>query len=310
MSQNILITPRSLTRDGHPALDLLRNAGYALIFSNPGKQPDEEELLGLLPYCIGYLAGVEKISSRVLKSARALRVISRNGTGTDNIDMEAARELNIRVCRAEAANARGVAELTIGLMLALVRSIPFSDARMKHKKWERREGLELEGLTLGIVGCGRVGKQVALLAIGLGMRVVAFDILRDASFSRAERFGYVSLEELLKHSDIVSLHCPPLEDGKPLINKETIGKMKRGIYLINTARANLLDEKAVLEALEKDHIGGLALDVFEIEPPADNPLVQHDRVIATPHIGGYTSQSVSRATRAAVDNLLKYLVRQ
>lgn len=305
--QKILITPRSLTRDGHPVLELLRKSGYELVFSSPGKQPDEEELIRLLRGCEGYLAGVEKISARVLESAKNLRVISRNGTGIDNIDIDAAERLNIRICRAEGANAKGVADLTIGLIFALVRSIPSSDAKMKRKTWEREKGIELENRVLGIIGCGKIGKHVAVSATALGMKVVAFDVLQDPSFSPSSKFNYTALDNLWRQSDIISLHCPPLEKGKPLIDNESIRKMKRGVYLVNTARASLIDEDAVLEGLATGYIAGLAIDVYANEPPSRYELVKHERVIATPHIGGYTSESVSRAVQAAVDNLLCYL---
>ncbi len=302
----VLVTPRSLTKKGHPALDALRDAGYEVIFSTPGVQPDEEELLRLLPGCVAYLAGVEKISARVLEAAHDLRVISRNGTGIDNIDLEAARRLNITICVARGANANGVAELTIALMFALARAIPFSDASMKSEQWARREGIELTGRTLGLIGCGMIGKKVAVLGSAIGMQVVAFDPYPDPSFAPAN-FCWGSLDEVYKHSDIVSLHCPAPADGKPLIDRDAIAKMKPGVYLINTARAALLDEEAVLEGLASGQIAGAAVDVFAKEPPEDYRLVKHDRVIATPHIGGYTAESVQRATQEAVDNILKNL---
>src|SRR4030042_4101923 len=147
----ILITPRSLTQKGHPELDKLKKAGYELIFSTPGVQPDENELLKLLPDCIGMLAGVEKISAKVLESAKNLKAISRNGTGVDSIDLKAAERLNIKILRAEGANARGVVELTIGLLFSLIRAIPFSSTEMKLGKWSRKQGIEIEGRTLGII---------------------------------------------------------------------------------------------------------------------------------------------------------------
>ena len=302
----VLVTPRSLTKDGHPALDLLREAGFEVIFSTPGKQPDEEELLALLPGCVGYLAGVEKVSARILGSAKELRVISRYGTGTDKIDMDAANRLNIRVCRTEGANARGVAELTLGLIFALVRSIPFSDHELKNKRWERRRGLELKNRILGLIGCGEVGKRTALLATGMGMKVAAHEPHPDPSFFPGN-FSYVSLEDVYARSDIISLQCPPLESGKPLIDKEALSKMKEGVYLINTARASLLDPVALLEGLENGRIAGLAVDVFDQEPPSDYRLVQNSRVIATPHIGGFTAESVARATTQAVKNIIEVL---
>jgi phosphoglycerate dehydrogenase-like enzyme len=304
--RKVLVTPRSLTSAGHPALNLLKEAGCEVVFSTPGKQPDEDELIALLPGCAGYLAGVEKISASVLEAAKVLQVISRNGTGIDNIDLDAAKRLGIRVCRAEGANARGVAELTFGLIFALARSIPFSDAQLKNKHWERRKGIELENQTLGLIGCGEIGKRVALLAAGVGMKVIAFRRHPDYSFT-PNNFSYVSLEGIFRQSDIISLQCPPLESGKPLIDKEAISKMKKGAYLINTARASLLDPVAVFEALESGQLAGVATDVFDQEPPSDYRLVTHSRVIATPHIGGYTSESVARATTQAVENIIKVL---
>ena len=166
--EKILITPRSLTKEGHPALELLRKAGFQVITCTPGKSPEEEELLRLLPGCVGYLAGVEKVSARVLEAAKGLKVISRNGAGISNVDLEAARRLNIQVLPTPGANARGVAELTIGLILALLRSIPWSDGQLKAEAWSRRQGIELEGRTLGLVGCGDIGKLVVKMALGAG----------------------------------------------------------------------------------------------------------------------------------------------
>jgi len=303
--QTILITPRSLTKSGHPALDKLSERGYELVFSTPGRQPSEDEIIGLLTGCVGYLAGVEKISSNVLESAKDLKVISRNGSGIDNIDLESAKRLNIRICNTEGANARGVAELTIGLMFSLVRSIPYQYEKMKEGVWERIRGIELEDRVLGLIGCGQIGQHVALLALGLGMRVLAYD--PDPSFSPSEKFQYVSLDELLPQSDIISLHRPAPLSGKPFVTAQVIKKMKKGVYLINTARASLLDENAVLQALDSHHISGLATDVYEKEPPDDFRLVKHDHVIATPHIGGFTKESVLRATSQAVDNLINNL---
>jgi len=305
--KKILVTPRSLTKQGHPALESLRQAGYQLQFSTPGRQPKEEELLGLVPGCVGYLAGVERITERVLAAADRLRVISRNGTGIDNIDVAAAESRGIRICRAEGANARGVAELTLALLLALSRSVPFSDAALKRGGWERRQGMELEGRTLGLVGCGRIGKLVAQFALALGMAVRAHDILPDRAFSPPGDFAYAPLESVLAEADFLSLHCPWPDGSPPLIDTSAIALMKQGAYLINTARAGLIDEAAVLGALETSYLAGVAVDVFDPEPPRDSALVRHDRVIATPHIGGYTEESISRAVSAAVENLLKYL---
>jgi phosphoglycerate dehydrogenase-like enzyme len=260
-----------------------------------------------LPDCVGYLAGVEKVSAGALRAAKNLKVISRNGSGIDNIDLETAGELNIAICKTEGANAKGVAELTIGLLFALVRSIPFHDGRMKGETWERRKGIEIEGRVFGLFGCGQIGKEVARRALGLGMKVLGHRRNPDRSFCPSEDFQWVSFEEVLEKADIISLHRPADPSGKPVINEETLGKMKNGVYLINTARAGLVDERAVLLALENNQIAGFATDVYEKEPPEDYSLVKHDRVISTPHLGGFTKESVDRATLEAVENILRTL---
>ncbi len=303
----ILVTPRSLTRGGHPALEALKEAGYEIVFSTPGCFPTEDELLELLPGCVGYLAGVEQISAKVLDSARDLKVISRNGTGVDSIDLAAAKRNSIEIRRAEGANARGVAELTLAHILAVVRSVPFSDGAMKAQQWERRKGIELEGQTLGIVGCGKIGRLVAGFALALGMKVLAFEPYPSPEFAPGGAFEYGALEDVLSKADIITLHCPAKADGTALIDRQAIATMKKGVYIVNTARGSLLDQEAVLEALESGQIAGVALDAFDSEPPDDWRLIEDSRAVATPHVGGYTVQSVDRAVSAAVDNLLDAL---
>ncbi|MCE9614850.1 MAG: phosphoglycerate dehydrogenase [Lentisphaerae bacterium] len=303
----ILVTPRSVTKTGHPALQHLREAGFDVCYCTPGKQPDEAELLRLLPGCVGYLAGVEKVTARVLEAASDLRVISRNGTGVDNVDAAAARARGITICRAEGANARGVAELTFGLMLALARSIPCCDRSLKGGGWDRPTGIELSGKTLGLVGCGRIGRLVAGFGLAFDMEVLAYDPAPALTFAPSPRFHYTALDDLLGQADFVSLHAPLAKDGQALIGGASLQRMKRGAYLINTARGSLLDDDAVLAALDSEHLAGVALDAFDPEPPTDLRLVSHPRVIATPHAGGLTRESIDRAIEVAVANLLEFL---
>ena len=300
----ILVTPRSLTRGGDPALELLKEAGHTLVFCTPGKAPEEQELLSLVPGCAGWLAGVERITDAVLARADCLKAISRNGTGVDSIDLAACERRGIAVLRAEGANARGVAELTLALVLGLLRSVPFGDARMKTGGWERRQGTELEGRTLGVIGTGRIGKLVTKFALAMDMRVLGFDAFPDSRYVPSTDFRYVSLENLLGSSDIVTLHCPHTPGAKPLIDAAALARMKKGAVLVNTARGGLVDDEAVLAVLEDGRLAGYGVDAYEMEPPGPSPLLSHDRVIATPHVGAFTAESVSRATRVAVDNLL------
>lgn len=303
----VLVTPRSVTKAGHPSLRRLEAAGYEVRFCTPGAQPGEEELIRLLPGCVGYLAGVEKVTARVLDAAGALRVISRNGTGIDNVDLAAAERKRIKVCRAESANARGVAELTLALIFALARSIPASDRRIKAGGWERRLGVELAGRTLGVVGCGAIGRQVAGLGRAIGMRVIGFDIAPDPELARAGGVEFKPFDALLAESDVVTLHVPGGAGRGPLIDSTAVSRFKPGVLLVNTARHELLDSRAVMGGLERGVIAGVGLDVFETEPPAMNELLSHDRVICTPHVGGYTAESVDRVMGIAVENLLAVL---
>ncbi|RKX92918.1 MAG: oxidoreductase [Spirochaetes bacterium] len=307
--RKILITPRSLTKSGHPELDKLVRAGYELVFSSPGGMPDEDELINLIDDCSGYLAGIEKITRKVIESAKKLKVISRNGVGIDNIDVGAAEDHGVKVCVAKGANARGVAELTMGLLLSLVRSIPFHNFALKEERWERKKGIEIKNKTLGVIGCGKIGREVSIMALNLGMNVLAYDIYINKNFKPDKNFKYKSFEEVIRGSDILTFHLPGSKDGRPIITDKEIKGMKRGVFIINTARANLIDMSAIIKGLEEKIISGYATDVYLNEPPSgvELELLKRKDVIATPHIGGYTEESIDRATREAVENLLKYL---
>jgi D-3-phosphoglycerate dehydrogenase len=310
MSQRVLITPRSLTVKREPVLERLEASGFELIFASPGLIPSEEQLLQLLPDCVGWIAGVEPISERVLRAATKLRVISRNGTGTDNIPLGVAKELGIRIERADGANARGVAELSIALILAALRNIPELNSALKHDQWQRRIGIEILDRLVVLIGCGAVGRMVVQMALGLGARTAAYDPFPNHSFGPAGsgEFRWISFDEAISTADVISLHCPPLENGLPLLSRSVLDRLKQGCCLVNTARANLVDESAVLDSLENGRLRAYATDVFDPEPPLPgSPLLAHPRVIATPHLGGFTEESVRRATETAVQNLLAAL---
>lgn len=305
MSRRVLVTPRSVTRAGHPAsLGKLESRGFEIIFCTPGVLPSEDELCRLIPDCEGYLAGVEAITARVLSSARKLKAISRNGTGVDGIDLVAAKEHGIRVLRADGANARGVAELAFSMILALSRGLTANDRDMKSGGWARTAGSELDGKTLGLFGFGRIGRLVARFALAFDMRVLVSDPYAQGSDDLVE---FTGPEEIIRRSDIISFHCPPSVGGGAILDADAIGKLKPGVLLVNTARAGLIDSEALLQALNDGRVGGLGLDVFACEPPVDRRLSEHPKVIATPHIGGFTPESIDRAMTIAVDNLLEAL---
>lgn len=312
MTGRILITPRSLTSGPHPQIDRLRHAGFEIATCTPNTLPTEEELISLLPGCTGWLAGIEPVSVKAINAARDLRIISRNGTGVDNLPMDVLVKKNIKVAIAGGANAAGVAELAIALIFSALRHIPAADAGIKDGAWPRRRGRELRDRTVAVIGCGAIGGEVARLLTALGAKVLAFDPacpninLAPDKFP-PEKFRWVDLPTAFREADIVTLHCPLQRDGRPMLDWVALNSLRRGAIIVNTARAALIDEAALLAALIVGTIDGYATDVFDQEPPKDLTLARHERVIATSHIGGFTDESVDRATSIAVDHLLEAL---
>ena len=308
-SARILVTPRSLTRSGLedvPELAPLREAGFELVGSTPGASPSAEELAALLPGVAGWLAGVEPITAEVLAHTDRLQAISRNGAGVDNIDLEAAQRSGITVLRAPGANARGVAELALALGLGALRGLGRSSRALAVGRWDRELGAEAADTVVGVVGLGAVGRLTAGMFAALGARVLAFDPYVSAP-PEGLHCELVPLTELAARAALVTLHCPPLPDGAPLFDAQLIGRMPRGSALVNTARSSLVDDAAVLAALDAGQLSSYSVDAFDTEPPAPSPLLAHERVTATPHLGGYTAASVSRAARQAAENLLEAL---
>ena len=304
----VLVTPRSLTQaglDAVPELEPLRLAGFELVAGPAGRLPSEGELLELVPGCVGWLAGVEKIGAEVLAAATELRVISRNGTGTDAVDLAAARRAGVRVERAVGANARGVAELAVALALTGLRELPRSAAAVRAGDWRRWPGRELADCVVGVVGLGAVGSLAAELFAALGAEVLGHDPFVASVPGSAVRA--VELDELLAASNVVTLHAPAAEDGHPLLDADGLAALPAGAVLVNTARASLVDDDAVLAALESGALAWYAVDAFDTEPPQLTDLLRHERVFATPHLGGYTGASVRRTTTQAVRNLLTVL---
>ncbi len=302
----ILVTPRSLTGSPHPAVEAMREHGYEIVYCKAGRLPSEDELIGLAPGVVGWLAGIEPVSEAVIAAARELRVISRNGVGVDNLPLAMLAERHIALRIASGANALGVAELTIALMLAAIRQIPLVDSGIKSGKWPRKLGREIRGRTVGVVGFGAIGREVARLVEALGARPIVYDVVSGV-VETAAGVRAVDLETLIAEAEIITLHCPASADGSPLLGPVQFRALRRGVVLVNTARAALVDEAALMEALDSGKVASYAVDVFPEEPPSDLRLASDPRVIATAHIGGFTEESVDRATTIAVANLLDSL---
>lgn len=268
---------------------------------------DEEQLCELVRDIDGLVVGLEPVTARVLSCANRLKVISTSGVGHDNIDVAEATRRGIVVSNCHGANEHSVAELTFGLMLSLARRIHGSDRAMRQGRWEPYFGVELWSKTLGVVGLGRTGRSVALLGRGFGMRVLACDIVWDTTFANAHEISYVPLDKLLRESDFVSLHVPLTPETYYLIDERALALMKPSAFLINLARGPVVKQSALVEALRRGQIAGAGLDVFEVEPIRDNPFIEFDNVVMTPHLGGSTQEARERTLYLALTNVCNVL---
>lgn len=308
MGAKILITPKSFLKVKEKACDLLKGYNVNLIFNETGQTLSEEQMLGLCEDVDGMIVGIDPVTEKVLRNARKLKAISKYGAGLDNIDLKTARELGIKVASAAGTNARSVAELTVGMFFALARNLTKHTAIVKDGGWERIQGIELYGKTAGIIGLGNIGKEVARMAGGLGMRVIAYDpYFSDGDFLKKCGVEMVSLECVFKEADFVTLHVPLTEATAKIVNRDTLKLMKKTAFLVNTSRGGLIDEDALYEALKNGEIAGAAADVFSKEPPDSHPLLTLDNFLLTPHIGAYTVEAVEKMAVKSVENLVKML---
>jgi len=239
-----------------------------------------------------------KVIDRIITAGRRLRVIGRAGVGTDNIDMKAAQDQNITVINTPTAASVSVAELTIGLLIALARNIPQANAAVKQGVWipKKFRGAEIIGKTLGIVGLGRIGQEVAKRALALGMQVIAYDPFVETLPPELSLVELCDLNQLLATSDFISIHVPFLPNTKDLIDAGAFALIKPTAYLICCARGGVVNEDALLRALQEDRLAGAALDVFAVEPPGKHPLLNDTRVISTPHLGALTREAQAKAS--------------
>lgn len=260
-----------------------------------------EELLTVIPdYDALIVRGRTKVTEAVMEAGKNLKVVARMGVGVDNIELPAAKARGITVVNAPVATTLAVAELTMGLMLSLVREIPRADAGMKAEKWLKKElvGTELYQKILGVIGYGHIGEEVGKRAQAFGMKVIAFDPVRPKEQVIACGAEPVDLETLITQSDIITLHIPLIPSTKYILNEDAFSRMKDGVKIVCAARGGVIDDNALLQALESGKVSAVALDVFETEPPTEYTLAKHPKVIAVPHIG---AQTVEAQTRAAID---------
>lgn len=304
-----LITTSSFGVRNSSPKQLLQSAGLEL-YDNPyGRTLSEGEVRELIRRYrpLGLIAGIEPLTEGVLREAEGLKVISRCGAGLDNVDLDAAARLGIAVFNTPEAPAQAVAELTLGLMLNLIRNVRSSDHLIRSGVWRKPMGFLLSELTVGIIGLGRIGKRVAMLARQLGAVVVGSDIAPDPDWVEAQGVRLLTKAELLRVADVLSLHLPYTSgDLYHVIGRPQLAAMRPGSYLVNTSRGGLVDEAALFDALKSGHLAAAALDTFEREP-YDGPLKQLENVILTPHIGSYAREARTRMETEAAVNLIRAL---
>ncbi|HXX53508.1 MAG TPA: phosphoglycerate dehydrogenase [Thermodesulfovibrionales bacterium] len=289
-------------------IEVLKQSGLEVDVKT-GMKPEE------LKKCIGQYHGLiirsaTKVTAEIVEAASNLKVVGRAGSGLDNVDKAAASKKGIVVMNTPGGNTITTAEHTIALMFALARQIPQATASMKHGKWEKKRfmGVELFNKTIGIVGIGNIGKHVAKRALALGMIVIGYDPYLSEENAKEMGIEKVDLTTLFKRSDFITVHTPITSETKNLISKKSIQLMKDGVRIINCARGGIVNEAELYEGLKSAKVAGAALDVFEKEPPEDNPLLTLDNVICTPHLGAATEEAQENVAVAIAEQVVDYLV--
>jgi D-3-phosphoglycerate dehydrogenase / 2-oxoglutarate reductase len=303
MPWTIAITGPDLAQ---PGLDVLNAAGCRVLFVEDNST--DVELLALVRQeRIDGILARHGVSGNVIRATDSIRCISRHGAGYNSVDIPAATAKKIPVLVAAGVNAQSVAELTIGLMIAVARSIPMHDANLRGGRWIKGPtGAQLGGRTMGIVGLGAVGKRVARAAAGLGLTVMAYDPYINAVIDGVERVA--SLDDLLARADVLTLHCPLTGETEGMIDAAALAALPKGAIVLNAARGPVIDEDALVAALRSGHLLGAGLDTFRDEPPsADCPLLSLPNVVLTPHMGAQTGYASEAVSAVAAENLLRVL---
>ena len=307
-SCRVLVTPTTYGIAEPSLRTELESTVGEVIYNDLGRPLSSDELRLRLRGIDGYIAGLDTIDRAALESADRLKVIARYGVGVDKVDLAAAWERSIVVANTPDANSVSVAELAVGLMISLGRSIPQSIFELKSGKWPRNRGLTLQGKTVGLIGFGAIGKEVARRLAGWNCRIVACDLHPDLNTARALGVELIPTEEVLPQADFLSLHIPVVTATRQMVNCEFLARMKRRAFLINTARGELIDENALAEAIISGQIAGAALDVYAQEPPAlDNCLLGLPQVITTPHCGSHTDGATDAMGRGALNACIAVL---
>lgn len=304
----VLITARSVARCKE-CTELLQQNGCEIIDGTGDAPRSENEMVTLIKGVDAVIAGLDEVSAKVIEAGKpTLKVVSRNGVGYNKVDIQAARANNVAVTLSVGTNNISVCELVFGLLLSVGRSIVRQNEAVRAGGWQRVQGIELFGKTLGVIGTGHIGVEVIKRAKAFGMNTLAFDLYPHAELSKNYGTKYVSLEEIYKTADVITLHVPATKDTKGMINESVLNQVKNSAILINTARGDLIDEAALAAALKAGKIAGYGADTTIKEPPESNhPFLNLPNVVITPHCGGYTREAVVRTSVTAAQEALRVL---
>ncbi len=302
----VLTSPSSFGQVGPEPFDLLKKNGFEIINNPYGRKLTEDEVITLAKDCIGIVAGVEPLTAKVLDALTQLKVISRVGVGLDSVDINHAKSKGIVVTNTPDGPTRAVAELTLAMTFSLLRKIPQADSAMKKKEWKKQTGNLLHNKVIGVIGLGRIGRMVTDFFRGLGNEVIAYDPFADNSWAESRNVTLMNFEEVLRTSDILTLHIPGNSDGTAVIAEKELSLMKKSSLLINISRGGIVDEKQLYDSLKNGKIKGAAIDVF-VNEPYSGPLTELENVVLTPHLGSYAEEGKLLMEIAAVENLVKSL---
>lgn len=302
----VLISSRSFGKIDSGAIELLKNEGLKPILNPYGKKLSEQEIIDLLDDSVGIIAGTEKITEKIISYNSQLKVISRYGIGLDNIDLKAADQKKVMVFNTPDTPKIAVAELTITLILSLLKKVVNVDKNIKKGEWRPEIGNLLSGKIIGIIGLGKVGKQLVQFLLPFNIKILAYEIKPDESFVSKYKINLVSLDDLIIKSDIITMHCPLTDKTEHMIGEKELSNMKDSAILINTARGGLIDENILYNFLKEKRIAGAAIDAFEDEPNTGK-LKELDNIILTPHLGTYTIETRKQMEIEAAENLIKGL---
>ncbi len=306
MNSKIFVALSTFAEQGDAPLKLLQESGHPFTVNPLGKRLSPQELIELGKDCEGVIAGLEPYNDYVLENMPKLRCISRCGVGIDNISLNVARQKGIAVCNTPEVVVQPVAELTVAMIFDLLRNLTVHTQLLKSKKWEKKTGGLLQGRKVGILGLGRIGKKVAEILKILEADVYGTDIIADRPWAQSFGVKIVSLEELLKTCAILSIHLSSVEHKPFQLGEKEISMMKPGALVVNVARGNFVDEKALYDALKEGRLAGAALDVFSQEPYV-GPLCDLDNVVLTPHVATLTEESRGQMEFEATKNLIDFL---